>query len=239
MAAACQALTLPRPAGPARLRDSHLRLSAPHAPDRPEGGHSAGQGRPGDRDREQGQPLQPTLPGGDAHPTCPCPARPARARPGPRLTFSSQHHPPSHAHFLVLMASWPEASLSHSGIPQVVGWQGGALGLQDSEVSPRPCPSPPSALPTPGDPHVEEGRVCLPGECLVQGRRPRWGEGRKDGEGRGRGRPSKTSSETPRGCTGGPWRGQDQRALGVTGLLLPDQRTTDPRASGRDEGRER
>ena len=40
----------------------------------------------------------------------------------------------------------------------------------------------------------------------------------------------------PRGCTGGPWRGQDQRALGVTGLLLPDQRTTDPRASGRDEG---
>uniref|UniRef100_A0A4W2BTN9 Dopamine beta-hydroxylase n=1 Tax=Bos indicus x Bos taurus TaxID=30522 RepID=A0A4W2BTN9_BOBOX len=51
---------------PARLRDSHLRLSAPHAPDRPEGGHSAGQGRPGDRDREQGQPLQPTLPG-DPH----------------------------------------------------------------------------------------------------------------------------------------------------------------------------
>lgn len=102
---------------------------------------------------------------------------------------------------------------------------------------PCPCPSPPSAPPTSGDPHVEEGGVCPPGECPVRGRRPRWGEGRKDGEGRGRGRPSRTGSETPRGCTGGPWRGHGQRALGVAGLLRPDQLTTAPRASGRDEGR--
>lgn len=60
------------PAGPAPFRDPHLRLTAPHAPDGEEGGHRAGQGRPREGDREQGRPLQPSLPGGGP----PLPARP-------------------------------------------------------------------------------------------------------------------------------------------------------------------
>ncbi|XP_045431101.1 dopamine beta-hydroxylase isoform X1 [Pipistrellus kuhlii] len=53
-------------AGPATLGDPHLCVPAAHAPDRAQGGHRAGPGRPGDDHCQQGRPLQPPLPG-DPH----------------------------------------------------------------------------------------------------------------------------------------------------------------------------
>lgn len=78
-----QALTLPPhcPPGSASLWDPHLRLTAPHAPDRQEGGHGAGPRRPREGGGEQRRPLQPPLPGRDPPPPL-APALPTRACPG-------------------------------------------------------------------------------------------------------------------------------------------------------------
>lgn len=111
------------PAGPAPFRDPHLRLTAPHAPDGEEGGHRAGQGRPREGDREQGRPLQPSLPGG---------AR--RSPPGP-LTFSlrqAQRHAVGGGPF---SRTGADTRGAHSGQPVPGGGssKGGAL-VVDSGV---------------------------------------------------------------------------------------------------------
>lgn len=53
------------PTGTAGLRNPHLCLSASYTPDGQEGGYCARQGWPREEGGEQGQPLQPPLPGDD------------------------------------------------------------------------------------------------------------------------------------------------------------------------------
>lgn len=106
-----QALTLPPhcPPGSASLWDPHLRLTAPHAPDRQEGGHGAGPRRPREGGGEQRRPLQPPLPGRDPPPPLPlpCPPGPAQGTAVALLDLPSlgarPPAPGAHSQLLLLM----------------------------------------------------------------------------------------------------------------------------------------
>lgn len=139
-----QALTLPPhcPPGSASLWDPHLRLTAPHAPDRQEGGHGAGPRRPREGGSEQRRPLQPPLPGRDPPPPCPCPAHQGlpRARPWPCWTFHLWGPGPRpQGHTASCFFSWvyskPGTWVVDSGVWPTAGFgdPGGLLGTPVSE----------------------------------------------------------------------------------------------------------